>query len=140
MVNGNAFEPDVAKSGGRRRSRCNPSITDTTLDGELEFLRAFLVQAVGCVFEVDAAHLLAPTRGCAANARARQVLMYLAHVACGLTLTDVGCLFDRDRTTVAHACRVVEDGREDEEFDSAVEIVERLVVLVTSTTRERWLV
>ena len=34
-------------------------------------------------------------------ALARQVAMYVAHVTCGLSLTDVGLIFARDRTTVA---------------------------------------
>ena len=43
--------------------------------------------------------------------------MYLAHVGCGLALTEVGRAFGRDRTTVAHACGVVEDRRDEAEFD-----------------------
>jgi hypothetical protein len=39
---------------------------------------------------------------------ARQVAMYLAHVSFGLTLTQTGALFARDRTTVAYGCGVVE--------------------------------
>ncbi|MGE0628232.1 MAG: helix-turn-helix domain-containing protein [Hyphomicrobiaceae bacterium] len=79
------------------------------------------------VFEVDAALLRQPTRGQANIARARQVAMYIAHVACGLTLTDVGRLFDRDRTTVAYACAIVERLREETWFDDAVELLELVV-------------
>jgi chromosomal replication initiation ATPase DnaA len=50
--------------------------------------------------------------------------MYLAHVACGLTLTDTGRLFGRDRTTVAHACGVIEDRRDDPLFDRALDLLE----------------
>ncbi len=48
----------------------------------------------------------------------------LAHVMCGLTLTEVGLLFGRDRTTVAHACAVVEDRRDDPVFDRALDLLE----------------
>ena len=48
--------------------------------------------------------------------------MYLAHVVCGLSLTEVGALFARDRTTAAHACRVVEDRRDDAELDGRLDI------------------
>jgi chromosomal replication initiation ATPase DnaA len=34
-----------------------------------------------------------------------------------VSLTEVGHLFDRDRTTVAHACSLVEDRRDDPDFD-----------------------
>jgi len=102
-------------------------------------LREFLLQAVARVFEVDIDDLIAPTRGNANIARARQVLMYLAHVVCRLTLTDVGKMLQRDRTTVAHACQVVEDCREDFEFDRAVELLEQTVQMVGSSVQNRWM-
>src|SRR5665811_1410920 len=58
---------------------------------------------------------------------ARQVAMYLAHVVCGLSLTEVGALFARDRTTVAHACEVVEDRRDDPQLDGRLDQLERAV-------------
>lgn len=60
-------------------------------------------------------------------ALARQTAMYLAHVACELSLTEVGLLFDRDRTTVAHACGVIEDRRDDRVFDRVIDLLERAV-------------
>jgi hypothetical protein len=54
--------------------------------------------------------------------------MYLAHVAGGLPLAEVGRLFKRDRTTVAHACAVVEDRRDDPAFDRALAILEFALV------------
>jgi chromosomal replication initiation ATPase DnaA len=54
----------------------------------------------------------------------RQVAMYLAHVSFGLTLTEVGILFGRDRTTVAHGCARVEDRREHRAFDLALDIAD----------------
>ena len=93
-------------------------------------VREFLLRTVAGVFEVDLTLIMMPTRGTAAIAWARQVAMYLAHVGCGLSLTDVGQLFERDRTTVAHACHVVEEQREDEDFDLAVELLEQTVRLV----------
>jgi chromosomal replication initiation ATPase DnaA len=50
--------------------------------------------------------------------------MYLAHVAGGLSMREVGRLFSRDRTTVAHACALVEDRRDDPQFDRALAILE----------------
>jgi chromosomal replication initiation ATPase DnaA len=54
----------------------------------------------------------------------RQTAMYLAHVAFSLSFSEIGALFRRDRTTVAHACRVVEDLRDDPSLDRALTIVE----------------
>ena len=63
---------------------------------------------------------------------ARQVTMYLTHVVCGLSMTEVGALFARDRTTVAHACEVVEDRRDDPELDSRVERLECAIAAVVA--------
>ena len=64
-------------------------------------------------------------RGRARAAFARQVAMYLTHTRLGLTYTAAGSLFGRDRTTAAHACRTVENRREDPKVDAAVNFLER---------------
>lgn len=90
--------------------------------------RLVIEQTVAQVFGVANCDLRRSTRGRAHVARARQVGMYLAHVACGLSLTDVGRVFERDRTTVSHACGVVEDERDDPTFDRVLELLERAVI------------
>ena len=45
----------------------------------------------------------------------------------GRSLTAVGALFQRDRTTVAHACGVVEDRRDDPDLDARIEHLEHAV-------------
>ena len=67
------------------------------------------------------------------TARARQLAMYLAHVALGRTLTQVGAAFGRDRTTVSYACALIEDMRDDPHFDHEVcELEERIEALIGS--------
>ncbi len=83
--------------------------------------RQLIEHAVVAVFGVNLADLRAQTRGRAAVAFARQVAMYLAHTSYGFNLTEVGRIFERDRTTVAHACGVIEDRRDDANFDLALE-------------------
>lgn len=90
-------------------------------------IRRAIEPAVAAVFEVEIAELRAATRRSARAAFARQVAMYLAHVVCGLTLTEVGSLFARDRTTVAHACGVVEDRRDEPELDTRLAHLELAV-------------
>ena len=90
-------------------------------------VREAIDPAVAAVFGVEIGVLRATTRGSPRAAFARQVAMYLAHVVCGLSLTEVGALFRRDRTTVAHACIVVEDGRDDPELDRRLEHLERAI-------------
>jgi chromosomal replication initiation ATPase DnaA len=50
--------------------------------------------------------------------------MYLAHVAFGLSLSEVGRAFGRDRTTAAHACRLIEERRDDPEVDAILSPLE----------------
>ena len=86
--------------------------------------RRAIASAVAQVFGLSAQQLENTSRGCAKEALARQVAMYVTHVSCGLNLTDVGTLFDRDRTTVSHACAVVEDRRDDPVFDRIMQLLE----------------
>lgn len=58
----------------------------------------------------------------------RQISMYVCHVALRMPQHDIAVAFGRDRTTVGHACHVVEDRRDDRVFDEFVSAVERIVV------------
>jgi chromosomal replication initiation ATPase DnaA len=72
---------------------------------------------VAAVYSVPLPALRAPHRGPARIAFARQLAMYLAHVAMGEPLWVVAAHFGRDRSTVAHACARIEDEREDAALD-----------------------
>ena len=111
-------EPQARERRGRRA-------------GGRQLVRKAIDPAVALVFGVDVRDLGAATRRSPRAAFARQVAMYLAHVVCGLSLTEVGALFARDRTTVAHACEVVEDRRDDPEFDGRLEHLECAVAALT---------
>jgi len=56
---------------------------------------------------------------------ARQVAMYIANVVFGMSMSRVAGAFGRDRSTVAHACKSVEERREDERFDKWIGALER---------------
>jgi chromosomal replication initiation ATPase DnaA len=77
-------------------------------------------------FGLDAATVMASTRGAPRAAYARQVAMYLAHVDFALSFEAIGRAFDRDRTTVSHACRVVEDSRDDASLDRRLAMLETM--------------
>ncbi len=106
------FARDDRSSVGWERSRSVPRS------------RVAVEAAVSQVFDVLVEDLRRASRGRARVALARQVAMYLSHVGFGLSLTEVGRLFERDRTTVAHACSVVEDRRDDATFDRTLELLE----------------
>jgi len=84
----------------------------------------------GYALGITTSTILGSARGAHDVARARQVAMYLAHVGFGMSLARVADAFGRDRSTVAHGCRLVEDRRDDPEFDTWMETLEQgLVVL-----------
>ena len=45
-----------------------------------------------------------------------------------VTMRDVGTGFGRDRTTVMYACHLVEDLRDDADFDRMVALTERVAL------------
>jgi hypothetical protein len=79
---------------------------------------------VAAITHVSPAKLRSPRRGRRGIALARQTAMYLAHVAFGLTFTRVGICFGRDRTTVRHACALIEDRRDDPVLEFALSALE----------------
>ncbi len=98
-------------------------------------LHAVIDATVALVYRVDEAELHQPSRGVASLAQARQIAMYLAHVSFGMRITDVSLFFERDRTTVRHACLLIERRREAPRFDLTIiqleEIIQRLSGLMT---------
>jgi hypothetical protein len=84
----------------------------------------FIETSVAAALGIGLVELRARSRGRAAAAFARQTAMYLAHVHFGLSLSEVGRTFGRDRTTVSHACARVEDCRDDPTFDRVLACLE----------------
>lgn len=85
---------------------------------------AFVQETIARAFKVSVSEMRAPTRRTAPVALARQIAMYLMHVVFGVSLSSVGRHFGRDRTTAAHACRQIEDRRDDHGFDLIVDRLE----------------
>jgi chromosomal replication initiation ATPase DnaA len=85
-----------------------------------------LQTAVAASFAVPVDALRAPSRCRADVAFARQTSMYLAHVVLGLSYCETGAAFRRDRTTAAHACRLVEERRDDPELDRLLHVLEEI--------------
>jgi chromosomal replication initiation ATPase DnaA len=90
-------------------------------------LQRIIEDAIAVAFDIEARDLRSPTRGTAETAFARQAAMYLAHVSCGLSFTDTGRIFHRDRTTVAHACCLMEDRRDDARVDRTLDLLEAVL-------------
>ena len=69
-----------------------------------------------------------------AAAFARQIAMYLAHVGFGLSMAEVGRAFGRDRTTVVHACHLIEDRRDDVRFDQLLDHLEQAAIALRTAS------
>jgi len=80
-----------------------------------------LCETLVCIkLDIPLAAMRARTRSSAEVALARQIAMYLAHTSLSIMMTEIGLHFGRDRTTVAHACALVEDRRDELAFDTTV--------------------
>lgn len=78
------------------------------------------------MLDVPAEDLVRATRSYAGICQARHVAMYLAHIVFQLPLSSIAVDFGRDRTSVAHAVRRIEDQRDDQDFDALLTRLERL--------------
>lgn len=88
-------------------------------DGVVDILSTF--------FNVSGRDLRSNSRCGRPVARVRQIGMYIAHVTLALTMSEVGRAFGRDRSTVNHACHLIEDMREELEFDRIIQTIENIV-------------
>lgn len=91
------------------------------VDRNSAYLAASLV---AYALEMKAEHILRPDRGSRDMVRARQVAMYLSHVGMEMSLSRVAFAFERDRSTVAHACHRIEEMRDDTAFDAWLQRLE----------------
>ncbi len=90
-------------------------------------------------FNISKSELYASSRQKASIALIRQIAMYICHVNFSLTYTEIGIVFGRDRTTASHACRLIEDKRDNPKFDSAIgqlELVLKNFELCTNKYRQ----
>ncbi|MGY6708740.1 MAG: helix-turn-helix domain-containing protein [Rhizobiaceae bacterium] len=88
------------------------------------------IDIIAALFDLPSRELRRAGRSTTDIARVRQIAMYVAHVVLQLNMGEVGRGFGRDRTTVLHACHLVEDLRDDPEFDRIVATAERVTKAV----------
>jgi hypothetical protein len=96
--------------------------------------RDLIEVTISQVFLIDVEAMRDSSRGRARVALARQMAMYLAHVAGRVSQNEVARAFCRDRATVRHACAVIEDRRDDPRFDRLVGLLEEIVKRMADVT------
>jgi len=82
----------------------------------------------GFALGVPEADILSDGRGDAEAAFARQVAMYLCYACARFSLSRVASAFDRDRTTVSHACRIIEERRDEPQFELWIGALETMLL------------
>ncbi|MBL4892767.1 MAG: DNA replication initiation protein [Rhizobiaceae bacterium] len=91
-----------------------------------------VVGLVSSFFEVSVESLQGRTRGVAHTCQARQICMYLLHTSLSIPYPEIGQLFRRDRTTISHACMIVEDLRDDCDIDLSLTRLESILETIRS--------
>lgn len=79
--------------------------------------------------KVSKHNLLSASRGKANICVARQVVMYLMHTSMSCSYYEVASFLSRDRTTVSHGCRLIEDMRDDAGFDDKLSSMENFALI-----------
>ena len=90
----------------------------------------FVNRMVAAAFSISSDQLLGRDRGNRRTIRARQIAMYLLRTSLSMRLCRIAEVYGRDRTTIAHACSVVEDLRDRPDFDSRMMELEKTLEMV----------
>ena len=96
-----------------------------------EFATRLVVRLVSNSQNLEESAVMDTSRGSSEISRARQIAMYLLHTSLSMPYGTVARLFGRDRTTVAHACRTIEDLRDVPASDDEIVKLEGILELLT---------
>jgi len=98
------------------------------INRRLDIEKAWLAAGIaGYALGEDPARMMtgSSARGSREVCAARRIAMYLSYTGLGLSLSRVAIAFNRDRSTVAHACHMIEDRREDIAVDQWLAVLEQ---------------
>jgi hypothetical protein len=77
---------------------------------------------------VEPGAVIRDTRGKAQVAAARHLAIYLSHVVLGRDIKHLSRAFRRDRASLRHAIRRIEDARDDMAFDQRLSRIEAILM------------
>lgn len=87
----------------------------------------YLVELMSVFVDIPVTEFYKNNRGTENICTARQMAMYLLHVCYSASYEQVGKHFSRNRTTVSHACALIEDRRDYAPFEKDISRLERLI-------------
>lgn len=82
------------------------------------------LDVLSAAFNISISQILSSGRQRASVCSARQIAMYLCNVVGQLSLREIAVEFDREPSTVSHACHVIEDRRDNSVFDRQMTFLE----------------
>lgn len=123
------IRPDDFQAGPDRADRRMPIGAGTHRRAEriMEICES-MIDICAALFDVPSKELRHTGRTTVGISRVRQIAMYVTHTTLRISMGEVGRGYARDRTTVRHACHMIEDMRDDEDFDNAVMMTERVAL------------
>ena len=95
----------------------------------------FVNQMLASYAKVPADRLLMRGRVDVKACRARQVAIYLLHTSLSLSYAEISHVYRRDRTTIAHSCKVIEDLRDEPAFDEWISGMEEAIGILLTLVR-----
>lgn len=104
----------------------NIGIASLELPGE-KLLATFINQMVASAFELPSERLFSYDRGNAKATRARQISIYLLHTGLSFSHAKISRIYNKDRTTISYACRLIEDLRDNPAFDDRILELEKTI-------------
>lgn len=125
----------IIDSNETEYSKRRVSITALKIEKK-QLLAQFVNQMVAATVDLPPEKLLQCNRGKASAARARQISIYLMHTTLSFSYTEIGKIYSKDRTTISHACHVIEDLRDNESFDLKLNRLERMIGVVLKLSDE----
>jgi Bacterial dnaA protein helix-turn-helix len=104
-----------------------PAVREKRRDERLLASCECVIDMAAAFFSISGKELRSAGRGHGDAGRVRQIAMYAANSELGLSATEIGRAFGRSHSTVLHACQLVEQLRDDAEFDAIVHRFELIV-------------
>jgi chromosomal replication initiation ATPase DnaA len=111
---------DLSRVTKLRQTGCD--VSEAALRRKAQY--SLILAYVAAAHHTKPEFLLADSRGSKHLSGARHIANYLAHIVYGMNFTDIGLLAARDRTSIAHGCKKVEDLRDAKSDDRALHFAE----------------
>jgi len=130
-------KPEQARRSDTTNQSQRRGIESSHWEASTGLITRLVARLVATGFGISANDILISQRGNATIARARQLTAYLLHTGLSMTLSEIAVILSKDRTTIGHSCRVIEDLRDDPKFDDQISEFDETIKLVRLLTHSR---